>query len=511
MLEAQPVATNLCCRDQNFSPQNADGDFARYGFYIATRIAFCTWRLQFSRHFDHIGWGSNFCEKSLPSSSWIVAKPSGCNGLMVWWHTIQLGKSQELGTFADQFPRFGWIEQNLEVPCGSCATWVCVQACNFWRYFPNYGLVFSAMPSWYNAKYETWWITIQFYRFLEEEKSRKTFALQSNPCWGQGWLEMPKRNFSFTTLEQKWWFVLQMFCHAYILQRFLQLCILEAWKDRPLDVFGEAAEAKKGDQCNLPLPIFHHQLFQNRLVAHHGFGCVLRCYRKCLLVFAWKIPRKSSQPSSCPIPKDQRFLCQEWNPRQNWQLDRKMIRNSATQSPKLKTRAAETRALVPWACEICEELLDPADNYEAGIRFVMRYLLESYKCLSRDSFEPRHFQDMCFKFLMQYHALEIIAPEYTWFLKPKFHSMAELALSTDNPSMNWVYRDEECGGTLARLGRSRGSVQTPWSVSSKVLQKFAAEFAVPVFEWSRKIMHVTVLACCCWLLLLHAFCTQKIS
>ena len=29
-------------------------------------------------------------------------------------------------------------------------------------------------------------------------------------------------------------------------------------KDRPLDVFGEAAEAKKGDQYNLPLPIFHH-------------------------------------------------------------------------------------------------------------------------------------------------------------------------------------------------------------------------------------------------------------
>ena len=24
---------------------------------------------------------------------------------------------------------------------------------------------------------------------------------QSNPCWSQGWLEMPKRNFSFTTLE----------------------------------------------------------------------------------------------------------------------------------------------------------------------------------------------------------------------------------------------------------------------------------------------------------------------
>ena len=60
--------------------------------------------------------------------------------------------------------------------------------------------------------------------------------------------------------------------------------------------------------------------------------------------------------------------------------------------------------------------------------------------------------------------------------------MAELALACDNPSMNWVnwvHRDVEAGGTLARLGRSKGNLQTPWSVSSNVLQRFAAEFSVP--------------------------------
>ena len=72
-------------------------------------------------------------------------------------------------------------------------------------------------------------------------------------------------------------------------------------------------------------------------------------------------------------------------------------------------------------------------------------------------------------------------PEYTWYIKPKFHGMAELALAFDNPSMNWVYRDEEAGGTLARLGRSKGNLQTPWSVSINVLQRFAAEFSVPAF------------------------------
>ena len=56
--------------------------------------------------------------------------------------------------------------------------------------------------------------------------------------------------------------------------------------------------------------------------------------RKCMLVFALQLPRKSGQPSGCPIPENQRFLCQEWQP---------------TQSPELKTRAAKTRVLVPWA------------------------------------------------------------------------------------------------------------------------------------------------------------------
>ena len=32
--------------------------------------------------------------------------------------------------------------------------------------------------------------------------------------------------------------------------------------------------------------------------------------------------------------------------------------------------------------------------------------------------------------------------------------------------MNWKYRDEEAGGTLARMARSRGGFQNPWSVSS---------------------------------------------
>ena len=110
--------------------------------------------------------------------------------------------------------------------------------------------------------------------------------------------------------------------------------------------------------------------------------------------------------------------------------------------------------------------------------FAIKYLHQAYQCLSKKNFQHQHFHDVCFKFLLQYQALEFLAPEYTWYIKPKFHGMAELALAFDNPSMNWVYRDEEAGGTLARLGRSKGNLQTPWSVSINVLQRFAAECRV---------------------------------
>ena len=48
-------------------------------------------------------------------------------------------------------------------------------------------------------------------------------------------------------------------------------------------------------------------------------------------------------------------------------LTAKMIRSSAKTSPKLKTRAGETRALIPWALEIAQTMLDQQDPFEQAI------------------------------------------------------------------------------------------------------------------------------------------------
>ena len=57
------------------------------------------------------------------------------------------------------------------------------------------------------------------------------------------------------------------------------------------------------------------------------------------------------------------------------------------------------------------------------------------------------------------------------------------------------YRDEEAGGTLARMARSRGGLQTPWSVSKKCLQKFCCDFEIP-YLWGCTALLARQKACC---------------
>ena len=87
------------------------------------------------------------------------------------------------------------------------------------------------------------------------------------------------------------------------------------------------------------------------------------------------VPGKSSQPSGCPIPGNARNGNQLKS--QNWKQG----------LLKLGFRSLGPVKFVKsfWI------------NYEAGICLVMRYLVEAYKCLSRDSFEPRHFAGYVFQ------------------------------------------------------------------------------------------------------------------
>ena len=56
--------------------------------------------------------------------------------------------------------------------------------------------------------------------------------------------------------------------------------------------------------------------------------------------------------------------------------------------------------------------------------------------------------------------------------------MCEMHIGT-RPSLYWTYRDEDFGGTLARMARRRGGRSTARSTGESVLSRFAGKADVP--------------------------------
>ena len=160
-----------------------------------------------------------------------------------------------------------------------------------------------------------------------------------------------------------------------------------------------------------------------------------------------------------------------------------MIRASPSVSPKLKVKGAEARSLVGFAKELVEKHCDESEAFDNGVKWAVIYLNQCHDLgLHRASFHAPSFQRAVQDFLLQYKSLEAAmgTDSSLWVLKPKIHMMFELAQTGDCPAMNWNYRDEEAGGTLARMARSRDGLQNPWSVSSRCLQRFCCDYDVPI-------------------------------
>ena len=67
-----------------------------------------------------------------------------------------------------------------------------------------------------------------------------------------------------------------------------------------------------------------------------------------------------------------------------------------------------------------------------------------------------------------------------WRVKPKMHLFQELCeMQSSSPADSWTYRDEDFGGTLAKVSRRRGGLNSPLGTARSVLQRFAAKHAVP--------------------------------
>ena len=148
---------------------------------------------------------------------------------------------------------------------------------------------------------------------------------------------------------------------------------------------------------------------------------------------------------------------------------------------KLRSQAAKARALIPFALELCMSVLDPSDLFENTMQQAALHMVQAYKHLSVAVFDADIFQYHVRQFLVFWLALEEASPVFgLWRTKPKFHLLAELSLTKNCPSQQWVYRDEDFGGTAAKLSRRRGGKNSVLSTGRSFLLKFYCNNKVPM-------------------------------
>jgi hypothetical protein len=201
------------------------------------------------------------------------------------------------------------------------------------------------------------------------------------------------------------------------------------------------------------------------------------------LIQAKKVPGKNYDERISYVYQDmQKFYASAGVDSQLPKLTKDMVWKDGGSGPKLRAKAAEARALVPWAAKICSELLNPASPVDAAIQAATDELLQCYNCLEGAKFSQPKMADSSRRFALQLLSLNSITADRLWRFKPKHHLFQELAeYTTACPTLNWTYRDEDFGGSLANLARSRGGRNSPAGVSSSVLNLFKARHTLPVF------------------------------
>jgi hypothetical protein len=159
-----------------------------------------------------------------------------------------------------------------------------------------------------------------------------------------------------------------------------------------------------------------------------------------------------------------------------------MFKRKKGKAPRLSARAAETRCLIPFAVQLVQEYMDDDIEFERSMKHCLLELAECYKCLSHDIlFSQDLLCKHCRRYCTLYVGLSDAAADPLWRVKPKLHAFQELCemSGASRPATSWTYRDEDFGGSAAKLSRRRGGKHSAVSQCLSVLNRFAAKHPVP--------------------------------
>ena len=134
--------------------------------------------------------------------------------------------------------------------------------------------------------------------------------------------------------------------------------------------------------------------------------------------------------------------------------------------PKLRAKAGETRALIPF----CKQLVE---RYRVGL------LKSRHECIHENLWQQQLLQARARGFAMLSVHLTSLPEQKLFRAKSKLHAFLECAGSPVNPSKVWSYRNESFGHTMSKYAVRRGGEFTMLGVSRAMLQKFAANNPKP--------------------------------
>ena len=147
--------------------------------------------------------------------------------------------------------------------------------------------------------------------------------------------------------------------------------------------------------------------------------------------------------------------------------------------PCLKGQAATVRKIVPFLKQLLKHLDMEVEEHRWAITATVA-LGECYKCLSHTCSRPEgYLKGQAAIFGEHVAKLHMLNPE-RYALLPKMHAFQELCSMGIQPSDNWLYREEDFGGSLAQMSHRDGGWDTALSTSRLALSRFCMNAAPPV-------------------------------
>eukprot|EP00974_Lingulodinium_polyedra_P001267 121207-Lingulodinium_polyedra.AAC.1 len=152
-------------------------------------------------------------------------------------------------------------------------------------------------------------------------------------------------------------------------------------------------------------------------------------------------------------------------------------------SPKLRSKGAETRGLVPFGFECAMEMYDkkPTDHTQAVLQCISS-LMDYYVFMNLEAWDFEVASGVCRKFCILYGALaneaRVDGQDLTWKITPKMHMFQEMveyqSRTQGNPKLVWTYPDEDFVGWIAEIAGTRGGPHGPSTVATGLLNRYRA-------------------------------------